>query len=101
MLAGKDVKEIPVWGIDCYTRTMIELAIKERAAPDSLSRSTTKHFIERVLLPSVNAQEPNRAHDMKVALVDIQVNISPETFTFMASSLTRFSLFLITDSAPR
>ncbi|RYH24686.1 hypothetical protein EON65_16540 [archaeon] len=67
------MKEIPVWGIDCYTRTMIELAITERATADSVSRATVKHFIERVLLPSVNAQVPQNAHDMKVALMDIQV----------------------------
>ena len=31
LVLGKDIKEVPVWGIDCYTRRMVEMALAEPA----------------------------------------------------------------------
>ena len=30
LVLGSDVKEVPVWGIDCYTRRMVEMAVEDR-----------------------------------------------------------------------
>eukprot|EP01035_Chromulina_nebulosa_P017573 gene17573-23141_t len=73
---GADLKEAPVWGIDCYTRRMIELLISDS------SKSSNDHiipFIERKLLPSINASSPNKAHSMMAAVESIlQSNDSSE-----------------------
>lgn len=68
---GVDVKEIPVWGIDCYTRAMIELAIKDRVPAELATGTAMKQFVELVLLPSINSQDPAVAHDVKVSLLSI------------------------------
>lgn len=87
LLLGRDIKEIPVWGIDCYTRRMIEMAIEDRLLPVELaqiaaqsvrSKNATslsdtrarlvKEFVEKRLLPAINAQEPELAHNITNAL---------------------------------
>ena len=65
---GKDVKEVPVWGMDCYTRRMVELAIEDRVPGSNRLPLAIQHFIEKTLLPAINDQPPNLAHDMKEAL---------------------------------
>jgi hypothetical protein len=75
---GPQLKEVPVWGIDSNTRRLLELLIRDvcRRYPalvvkGSTIEKTTDEFIERVLLPSINAQEPSYAHDMTYALDSI------------------------------
>jgi hypothetical protein len=65
---GPYVKEAPVWGIDCYTRKMVELAIEDRAPPGTYNELLISKFIERRLLPSINAQLPENAHNMTFSL---------------------------------
>jgi hypothetical protein len=65
---GKDLKEIPVWGIDCYTRRMIELSIADNVDPSKRNPLWERHFIERMLLPAINAQDSDKAHNMSYAL---------------------------------
>lgn len=64
---GPWLKEAPVWGIDAYTRRMIELAMVDRVSLDRCSEKALNHFIEKLLLPAINIQEPRQAHDMRNA----------------------------------
>lgn len=68
LIPGKDVIEMPVWGIDCYSRRMIELAIEERLKAKKYSAVFVKEFIEKLLLPAINRQSPEVAHDMSRSL---------------------------------
>lgn len=73
LVLGKDVVEVPVWGIDCYTRRMIEITLEDRlpkASGDIAASSTTsiKKFVERVLLPTINKQPSDQAHNMACSL---------------------------------
>ena len=92
---GEKLKEVVVWGIDCYTRRMVELVIDDEytAEEDAVCKtgprvgkkntvrnqgkqdnesyelhparvSSIKTFIERRLLPSINAQPSEKAHNM-------------------------------------
>jgi hypothetical protein len=75
---GQQIKESFVWGIDCYTRRMVELAIEDNVVPKELYNETNvTRFIEKQLLPSINAQESNKAHNMYFALQSINQNKSP------------------------
>lgn len=71
---GIDVKEVPVWGIDCYTRKMIELSIDNRLfhiAPllkKTCTSLTLKDFIERTVLPTINQQSPEEAHNLLLSI---------------------------------
>lgn len=65
---GASLKEAPVWGMDSYTRVMIELAIADRASPEHASKAAVIFFIEKKLLPAINAQSPPIAHDITNAL---------------------------------
>jgi hypothetical protein len=69
LVLGVDVKEAPVWGIDCYTRRMIELAIEDGVLNGKQLKHAIKYFVEKLLLPAINAQRIEKAHDMKEALI--------------------------------
>ena len=64
LVLGKDVKEVPVWGIDCYTRRMVEMALEDRVPVDRRDEEKIRKFIERRLLPTINDQAPEKAHNM-------------------------------------
>ena len=70
---GVHIKEVPVWGIDCYTRRMVELSIEDHAK-ELYNLKTVHTFIEKRLLPTINAQSTDTAHDMSVALDAIVAN---------------------------
>ena len=57
---GTDLREQPVWGIDCYTRRNVELAIGGTPA-------SAKAFIEQALLPAINAVPRENGWDMVAA----------------------------------
>ena len=59
--------ETDVWGIDCYTRKNIVLAIGNIL--NSIDEKT--FFIKNILLPYVNMQESHVAWDMRKALIAI------------------------------
>lgn len=62
---GPRLKEVPVWGIDCYTRRMIELSIEDNVEPQTLyNAKDVKHFIERRLNCAINAQPLEKAHNI-------------------------------------
>jgi hypothetical protein len=66
---GRDIMEAPVWGIDCYTRRMIELVISDALQLEDQNQSNlVGEFIERKILPAINAQSPEKAHNLKYAL---------------------------------
>lgn len=86
---GPQLKEVLVWGMDCYTRRTIELVICDAFSndegadilPESNDDSSSfgcgsncktllaaQDFIEKVLLPCMNMQEPANAHNMDHAL---------------------------------
>jgi len=68
---GKDIIEIPVWGIDCYTRRMVEISIEDRVPKYERDFSTVNDFIEHCLLPAINAQPSDRAFNMYYATISI------------------------------
>lgn len=61
------IKEVPVWGIDCYTRKMVEMAIEDSCAEKKKPVAAIKHFIEKKLLPTINCQPVQSAHNMAAA----------------------------------
>lgn len=71
---GKRLHEVPVWGIDSYTRRMVELVVEDCFKTHKDIRviknpvEDAQEFIERALLPSINMQNPMDAHDMRCAL---------------------------------
>ena len=69
---GVHIKEVPVWGIDSYTRRMVELAIEDRAPMKHRTLTSVQHFIEKVLLPAINRQPTRTAHNMAVVLHSIK-----------------------------
>ncbi len=68
LVLGKDIKEVPVWGIDCYTRRMVEISIEDHVDAQLFSPLSVASFIEKTLLPAINAQPSNFAHNMRKAL---------------------------------
>lgn len=68
LLLGKDLKEAPVWGVDCYTRRMIELSIEDHLPASSWTTFSVIKFIEKTLLPAINAQPSDKAHNMTESL---------------------------------
>ena len=68
---GSKLEERYVWGMDCYTRRMIDIAIEDNVEKDLFSVEKSKLFVERKLLPAINAQQPENAHNMKYALQHI------------------------------
>lgn len=91
---GPRLKEVLVWGIDCHTRRMIEIAVedhselyqniqkyaKDQADKDGECASmhtkgmhveTLVYFIESIVLPAINAQSAMNAHNMKLAAQSI------------------------------
>jgi hypothetical protein len=90
LVLGKDVKEAPVWGIDCYTRRMVELAIEDRVAGSKKMPHAIKHYVEKCLLPAINFQAPENAHNIKFALeyllqvrfigIFIRSSVSPHSY---------------------
>lgn len=86
---GPDIKECPVWGIDCYTRKMVELVLEDRVPSHMYNSKQVKHFIERFLLPAINAQSEENAHNMQFAASYIMKlpNLS-ETFVTYANALS-------------
>lgn len=68
---GKDVKEVPVWGIDCYTRRMVEMSIEDRVPSERRTAALIRKFVERRLLPTINDQVPSKAHDMTNSILVI------------------------------
>ncbi|KAJ1420799.1 hypothetical protein B484DRAFT_399721, partial [Ochromonadaceae sp. CCMP2298] len=71
MRLGVDIKEVPVWGIDSYTRRMVEMAFEDRLPLAQRSPAVVRRFIEGRLLPAINAQSPEKAHDMSCAVAYI------------------------------
>ena len=65
---GKDIQEVPVWGLDSYTRRMIEIALEDRVEPYRRTEASVRRFIEKKLLPAINAQSPDRAHNINYAI---------------------------------
>lgn len=68
---GTQIKEAPVWGIDSYTRRMVELAIEDRLPPKRRPPHAVKFFIEKLLLPTINSQPIAVAHNITASLKDI------------------------------
>jgi hypothetical protein len=69
LVLGKHIKEAPVWGMDCYTRRMVELTIGDRVEQKELvTEKAVQTFIEKKLLPAINAQPADKAHNMKNAV---------------------------------
>ncbi|EWM24443.1 hypothetical protein Naga_101370g1, partial [Nannochloropsis gaditana] len=73
---GKQVEERPVWGIDAYTRRMIDYALTTvtDTSEGPLTESACTHFIEKKLLPAINIQPADKAHDMREALISMQAS---------------------------
>jgi hypothetical protein len=68
---GSRLKEFPVWGIDSYTRKMIELAIRDNQNTCKASVKSIVSFVERKLLPTINAQHVDEAYNICFSLQSI------------------------------
>lgn len=78
---GPQLKEALVWGIDSYTRRIIELVLEDTCAGNyppaavgaehSPAVLAAQQFIEKALLPCMNIQAPHEAHDMEFSLKEI------------------------------
>ena len=67
---------------------MVELAIEDRVCPKKLcNENAVKSFIEKQLLPAINAQPVDKAHNMYFALQSINevINIYPFILNFLIS----------------
>ena len=71
---ASDLLEKAVWGIDSHTRYNIEWIIQE-LLPNRVTMDELTIFIEKKLLPSINAQPPHCASDITFALKSI-INVS-------------------------
>ena len=60
--AGPEIVEQPVWGLDCYTRQNISICLETE-----FDSETVLIFIERWLLPSINACPSDLAHNLSNA----------------------------------
>ena len=76
-LSSGKLKEAPVWGIDSYTRRMVEIAIEDRVNKEehAYNKKDIQTFLERILLPAINAQPVAKAHDMAAVVK----SLLPET----------------------
>ena len=82
---GTSLRETPVWGIDCYTRRMIELSIADgltlpststtapatASEPSAPDQEVVRVFIERKVLPTINSLPIEAAHSMKAVMCAI------------------------------
>ena len=76
LVLGSDVKEVPVWGIDCYSRRMVEMAVEDRVPSKRRDADKIRRFIERRLLPTINAQASDKAYNMVNSInAIIEVNL--------------------------
>ena len=69
---GQDIEAKYVWGMDCYSRKNIELALSD-SWPE-MSKSKRDHFVNHVLPCTLNTIDPKQAHDIRHALRSIQQN---------------------------
>ena len=62
-----------MWGIDCYTRRMIEIAIEDRVdmKKHPYTPQDVRGYLERVLKPAINRQPYATAHNMTLVTQDI------------------------------
>ncbi len=70
---GNHLEEIPVWGMDSYSRRNVEMALEDMpVAPGTrpLSNQERSMWIERTLAPAINRQGAN-GYDIKLALEDL------------------------------
>ena len=88
---GKDVKEVPVWGMDCYTRRMVEMSIEDRVPSERRTEGLIRTFVERRLLPTINDQHPSKAHDMTNSIQAI-INVR---FSILLCSLSIVVIYMI------
>lgn len=70
---GSCLLEKPVWGMDSYTRRMVEMCIEDRVPCTRFDAKLMRKFIEKLLLPSINRQLPAEAHNITYALRSILV----------------------------
>ena len=70
----------------CSSLRMVELAIEDRVVPkDIFNEKAVSHFIEKQLLPAINAQPAERAHNMSFALqaiIEVSQTNTPRLPTF-------------------
>jgi len=70
IIPAEDLREIPVWGMDSNTRHKLQSIMKERI-PDvdnTIDVKTQSLFLEQILLPAINCQDPTKAYDIKNSL---------------------------------
>ena len=60
--SGPEIVEQPVWGMDCYTRRNISICLETEFDSDTILT-----FIEKWLLPAINACPVDLAHDISNA----------------------------------
>jgi hypothetical protein len=85
---GIHQKEVPVWGIDCYTRRMVELSIEERVKPVELFKiENVQIFIESYLLPAINLQPIELSYNMYYSADYINKNCMINKFNILTRDI--------------
>ena len=78
---GVHVEEIPVWGMDSYTRRNVELALEDLEG--TMPEMQRNWWIERILAPAINRQGDS-GYDLRLALTDL-LSSAPSTLVLGAS----------------
>ena len=69
---GQDIEAKYVWGMDCYSRKNVELALSD-SWPE-MSKSKRDRFVNHILPMTLNTIDPTKAHDIRHALRWIHQN---------------------------
>lgn len=73
---GSRLKEVPVWGVDSYTRRMIELVLEDNLEAGTYTAEGVQAFLQRDLFPTINAMPPQLAHNILYSLHHIKTTPS-------------------------
>ena len=82
----------------CSSFRMVELAIEDRVVPKVIfNEKAVSHFIEKQLLPAINAQPAERAHNMSFALqAIIEVSQTVDTHRLHTFAVVRCTVLCCT-----
>lgn len=85
-LLGEDVKERQTWGIDCWVRKNIILAL-ETVTPESLRMTPAQKnwFVEGLLLRNIFLQHEAHAYDISVTLNQLAAEARQEQLSILDS----------------
>lgn len=66
---GQQVQVTDMWGLDCYTRRNVQTVLRMAAGFET--EQLQRNFLQRILLPAIDAQPSHRAHNLVNAMRSI------------------------------